>query len=79
MPFDLLPGLVEFIENLLSSAQYNPRVVRWEDQEQRIFRISIMYGERANAINYKILEKSTKVFQKSINLVQIHVQNWKET
>ena len=48
MPYDLLPGLVEFIENLLSSAQYNPRVVCWEDQEQRLFRISIMYGERAN-------------------------------
>merc|ERR1719376_516165 len=78
VPCDPLPGLVEFIENLLSSAQYNPRVVCWEDQEQGVFRImrlqafyQVWRESNRVPIDYQLLKKSIKICQKSTSLVKI--------
>lgn len=78
VPGDPLPGLVEFIENLLSSAQYNPRVVCWEDQEQRVFRIvrlqtfyQVWRESSRVPINYQLLKKSLEICQKSMSLAKI--------
>ena len=75
---DPLPGLEQFIQNLLKNPKSNPKIVSWVNVDEGIFKIKNLeafykvWREMKNVpITYELLKKSVKLSEKSEILLKI--------
>jgi len=75
---DPLPGLPQFLRNLLDEPFHNPRTVSWEERSAGVFRITNLeyfyqsWREKmALPISYELLKKSIKNSQEEERLIKI--------
>jgi hypothetical protein len=75
---DPLPGLTEFIEDLLNNPKHNQKTVSWKDVEEGIFRITnlqsfykVWRDKKDALISYELLKKSIKLCEETGTLVKM--------